>query len=226
MEHHSNDIAWRETIGDSVYVEFDADGRISLEDLDTQARGARAPPLEDRHVQRGLERHGHPERRPRPRARPAPARRARVLRLRGRGPVRGRRHAPGRRSRRPRSTPSSSPSTSSSAGPRTPGLLVAHRRLFTNRVPAEPGGGTVLYTSPVGPPLPRRDRVARDGRHAADRPDDPGGPRVRPQGRRRRRAHGARRAGLPRPRDRARGAAATTSSSSATSRRGASASSP
>ena len=34
MEHHSNDIAWRETIGDSVYVEFDADGRISLEDLD------------------------------------------------------------------------------------------------------------------------------------------------------------------------------------------------
>ena len=33
-------------------------------------------------------------------------------------------------------------------GPRTPGLLVANRRLFTNRVPGEPGGGTVLYTSP------------------------------------------------------------------------------
>jgi selenocysteine lyase/cysteine desulfurase len=33
-------------------------------------------------------------------------------------------------------------------GPRTPGLLVADRKLFTNRVPAEPGGGTVLYTSP------------------------------------------------------------------------------
>jgi selenocysteine lyase/cysteine desulfurase len=33
-------------------------------------------------------------------------------------------------------------------GPRTPGLLVANRKLFTNRVPAEPGGGTVLYTSP------------------------------------------------------------------------------
>jgi selenocysteine lyase/cysteine desulfurase len=34
-------------------------------------------------------------------------------------------------------------------GPRTPGLLVADRRLFTNRVPSEPGGGTVLYTSPT-----------------------------------------------------------------------------
>jgi len=34
-------------------------------------------------------------------------------------------------------------------GPRTPGLLVANRRLFTNRVPSEPGGGTVLYTSPT-----------------------------------------------------------------------------
>ena len=36
MEHHSNDIAWRETIGDSVYVDFDAAGRISVEDLDAK----------------------------------------------------------------------------------------------------------------------------------------------------------------------------------------------
>ena len=34
-------------------------------------------------------------------------------------------------------------------GPRTPGLLVARRDLFSNRVPSEPGGGTVLYTSPT-----------------------------------------------------------------------------
>jgi selenocysteine lyase/cysteine desulfurase len=32
-------------------------------------------------------------------------------------------------------------------GPRTPGLLVAAPRLFSNRVPSEPGGGTVLYTT-------------------------------------------------------------------------------
>lgn len=34
-------------------------------------------------------------------------------------------------------------------GPGTPGLLVAKRHLFTNRVPAVPGGGTVMYVNPV-----------------------------------------------------------------------------
>ena len=33
-------------------------------------------------------------------------------------------------------------------GPQAPGLLVANRRLFRSRVPVEPGGGTVIYTSP------------------------------------------------------------------------------
>ncbi|MBN1336501.1 MAG: aminotransferase class V-fold PLP-dependent enzyme [Deltaproteobacteria bacterium] len=33
-------------------------------------------------------------------------------------------------------------------GPQAPGLLVADRSLFRGRVPVEPGGGTVLYTSP------------------------------------------------------------------------------
>lgn len=34
-------------------------------------------------------------------------------------------------------------------GPGTPGILVAKRQLFTNRVPASPGGGTVAYVNPV-----------------------------------------------------------------------------
>lgn len=34
-------------------------------------------------------------------------------------------------------------------GPGTPGVLVARRELFTNRVPAIPGGGTVAYVNPV-----------------------------------------------------------------------------
>ena len=34
MEHHSNDITWRETIAETVYVDFDAHGRVSLEHLD------------------------------------------------------------------------------------------------------------------------------------------------------------------------------------------------
>jgi selenocysteine lyase/cysteine desulfurase len=34
-------------------------------------------------------------------------------------------------------------------GPGTPGVLVARRELFRNRVPTDPGGGTVLYVNPV-----------------------------------------------------------------------------
>ena len=32
-------------------------------------------------------------------------------------------------------------------GPGTPGVLVARRELFRNRVPAAPGGGTVAYVN-------------------------------------------------------------------------------
>jgi selenocysteine lyase/cysteine desulfurase len=35
-------------------------------------------------------------------------------------------------------------------GPGTPGILVAKRKLFQNRVPTSPGGGTVAYVSPAG----------------------------------------------------------------------------
>ncbi|MGH2512098.1 MAG: aminotransferase class V-fold PLP-dependent enzyme, partial [Candidatus Limnocylindrales bacterium] len=35
-------------------------------------------------------------------------------------------------------------------GPGTPGLLVARRELFRNRVPTSPGGGTVAYVNPTG----------------------------------------------------------------------------
>ncbi len=34
-------------------------------------------------------------------------------------------------------------------GPGTPGVLVARRKLFTNRVPVVPGGGTVWYVNPT-----------------------------------------------------------------------------
>src|SRR5262249_26995230 len=35
-------------------------------------------------------------------------------------------------------------------GPGTPGVLVAKRRLFRNRVPSVPGGGTVTFVTPRG----------------------------------------------------------------------------
>ncbi len=147
MEHHSNDIAWRETIGDSVYVEFDADGRISLEDLDRKLAAHAHRPwkigtfsaasnvtgiLNDVHgLARVLHRHGA----------------LAFFDYAAAGPyVDVDMH------------PAGDPGAALDAvffsvhkflgGPRTPGILVAHRRLFTNRVPAEPGGGTVLYTSP------------------------------------------------------------------------------
>jgi selenocysteine lyase/cysteine desulfurase len=146
MEHHSNDIAWRETIGDSVYVEFEPDGRISLEDLDRKLAAHAHRPwkigtfsaasnvtgiLNDVHgLARVLHRHGA----------------LAFFDFAAAGPyVDVDMH------------PAGDPTAALDAtffsvhkflgGPRTPGLLVAHRRLFTNRVPAEPGGGTVLYTS-------------------------------------------------------------------------------
>jgi selenocysteine lyase/cysteine desulfurase len=147
MEHHSNDIAWRETIGNSVYVDFDPDGRISAEDLDRKLRAVAhrrwkigtfsaasnvTGILNDVHaLARVLHRHG------------AWA----FFDFAAAGPY---------------VDIDMHPVADSDGGldavffsvhkflggPRTPGLLVANRRLFTNRVPAEPGGGTVLYTSP------------------------------------------------------------------------------
>lgn len=147
MEHHSNDIAWRETIGDSVYVEFDAEGRISLEDLDRKLAAHAHRPwkigtfsaasnvtgiLNDVHgLARVLHRHGA----------------LAFFDFAAAGPyVDVDMHPAG-------DTAAALDAVFFSVhkflgGPRTPGLLVAHRRLFTNRVPAEPGGGTVLYTSP------------------------------------------------------------------------------
>ncbi len=147
MEHHSNDIAWRETIGDSVYVDFDEHGRISVDDLAAKLGRYASRPwkigtfsaasnvtgiLNDVHaLARVLHAHG------------AWA----FFDFAAAGPyVDVDMH------------PEGDPGAALDAtffsvhkflgGPRTPGLLVANRRLFTNRVPAEPGGGTVLYTSP------------------------------------------------------------------------------
>jgi selenocysteine lyase/cysteine desulfurase len=147
MEHHSNDIAWRETIGDTVYVDFDSEGRISVEDLDRKLeqyrdRAWKIGTFSAASNVTGILNPCHDL--------------AKVLHRYGAwaffdyaaaGPyVDVDMH------------PENDPEAYFDAiffsvhkflgGPRTPGLLVANRSLFTNRVPAEPGGGTVLYTSP------------------------------------------------------------------------------
>lgn len=152
MEHHSNDISWRETIAETVYVPYDAHGRVSPEHLDALLAGYADRPVKigtfsaasnvtgirnDVHaLARVLHRHG------------AWA----FFDFAAAGPYVDIAMHPKGRDGRP------DPEAALDAvflsvhkflgGPRSPGLLVANRRLFSNRVPVEPGGGTVLYTAP------------------------------------------------------------------------------
>ncbi len=152
MEHHSNDITWRETIAETVYVPFDAHGRASAEHLDALlSQYADRPNLigtfsaasnvtgvrNDVHaLARVLHRHG------------AWA----FFDFAAAGPyVDIDMHPAGADG-----TPDEAAALDAVflsvhkflGGPRSPGLLVANRKLFSNRVPSEPGGGTVLYTAP------------------------------------------------------------------------------
>lgn len=152
MEHHSNDISWRETIAETVYVPFDAHGRVCPEQLDALLAGYADRPVKigtfsaasnvtgirnDVHaLARVLHRHG------------AWA----FFDFAAAGPYVDIDLHPAGADGRP------DPDAALDAvflsvhkflgGPRAPGLLVANRRLFSNRVPVEPGGGTVLYTAP------------------------------------------------------------------------------
>lgn len=151
MEHHSNDITWRETIGETEYVHFDAHGRISVEDLDAALGRHRDRPLKIGTFSAASNVTG---------IRNDCAALARVLHHHGAyaffdyaaaGPYVDIDMHP----RGPDGRPD--PDAAMDAvflsvhkflgGPRAPGLLIANRKLFSNRVPAEPGGGTVLYTS-------------------------------------------------------------------------------
>lgn len=153
MEHHSNDITWRETIAETVYVDFDAHGRISAEHLDAALGRYRDRPLRIGTFSAASNVTG---------IRNDCAALARVLHRHGAlaffdfaasGPYVDIDLHP----RRPDGSPD--PEAALDAvflsthkflgGPRSPGLLIAKRSLFSNRVPVEPGGGTVLYVSPT-----------------------------------------------------------------------------
>jgi selenocysteine lyase/cysteine desulfurase len=153
MEHHSNDITWRETIGETVYVDFDAHGRISADDLDARLAKYADRPYKigtfsaasnvtgirnDCHaLARVLHRHGA----------------LAFFDYAASGPYVEIDMHP----QDARGAPDSAAALDAVflsvhkflGGPRAPGLLIGNRRLFSNRVPAEPGGGTVLYTSPT-----------------------------------------------------------------------------
>jgi selenocysteine lyase/cysteine desulfurase len=153
MEHHSNDITWRETIAETVYIDFDAHGRISAEHLDAQLARYADRPLRIGTFSAASNVTG---------IRNDCAALARVLHRHGAlaffdfaasGPYvdidlhpRGADGAPDAAAALDAVFLSTHKFL---GGPRSPGLLIARRALFSNRVPVEPGGGTVLYVSPT-----------------------------------------------------------------------------
>ena len=156
-EHHSNELPWRESIADVITIPEDVDGRIDLARLEAELIAHADRPLrigsfsaasnvtgilsDTRAISVLLHRHGalsfwdfaaaapyvEVEMAPR---RPAPD----------------------------GSTDESALDTKDAVvisphkligGPGTPGILVARRDLFRNRVPTVPGGGTVAYVNPT-----------------------------------------------------------------------------
>jgi selenocysteine lyase/cysteine desulfurase len=155
-EHHSNELPWRESIADVVTIPEDADGRIDLARLEAElvrhaGRALRIGSFsaasnvtgilsDTRAVSVLLHRHGalsfwdFAAAAPYVEMEMAP-------------------HRPG-----PDGSPDEAELDTKDAvfisphkligGPGTPGVLVARRDLFRNRVPTVPGGGTVAYVNP------------------------------------------------------------------------------
>src|SRR3954452_24913571 len=147
FEHHSNEVPWRETVADVVTIHEDADGHIDQEELAEQLEKYADRPVRigafsaasnvtgivsDTHgISELLHEHGalafwdfaaaapyvHIEMAA-PEGRPLASKDAMFL------------------------TPHKF-----IGGPSTPGVLVARRELFANRVPDAPGGGTVAYVN-------------------------------------------------------------------------------
>ncbi len=146
-EHHSNEIPWRESIADVVTIGEDADGHVDLDELDAALAAHAGRPLligsfsaasnvtgiltDVAAVSRLLHRHGAL-------AFWDYAAAAPYVAIEMGSPGEGGTHL---------DAVFLSPHKLI-GGPGTPGILVARRELFTNRVPDVPGGGTVAYVSP------------------------------------------------------------------------------
>jgi selenocysteine lyase/cysteine desulfurase len=151
-EHHSNELPWRESIADVVTIREDAGGRVDLRHLEEELRRHAARPLkigsfsaasnvtgivtDVERVATVLHRHGALscwdyaaagpylpiDMNPSPGARDGHLAYKDAVFLSPHKFV---------------------------GGPGTPGVLVAKRSLFRNRVPSVPGGGTILFVSPT-----------------------------------------------------------------------------
>ncbi len=146
-EHHSNEISWRETIADVVTIHEDADGLIDQEELAEQLEKYAERPLkigsfsaasnvtgivsDTFGISELLHRHGALSFWDFAAAAPY---------------VRIEMTAPADRPLAYKDAIFLSPHKFI-GGPSTPGVLVARRELFANRVPDVPGGGTVAYVN-------------------------------------------------------------------------------
>jgi selenocysteine lyase/cysteine desulfurase len=159
-EHHSDELPWRESIADVIVIGEDANGRIDLARLESALRETDGRPLrigsfsaasnvtgilsDTRAISILLHRHGALS----------------FWDFAAAGPYVEIEMDPRR------AAPAGSTEPDGDAdldykdaivvsphkfigGPGTPGVLVARRELFRNRVPTSPGGGTVAYVNPL-----------------------------------------------------------------------------
>ena len=153
-EHHSNELPWRESIADVVTIGEDQDGRIDLGSLERSLQAYADRPLrigafsaasnvtgilsDTRAISVMLHRHGALS----------------IWDFAAAAPYVEVEMEPHRDGPAPddalldyKDAVVLSPHKFI-GGPGTPGILVARRELFRNRVPAAPGGGTVAYVNP------------------------------------------------------------------------------
>ena len=149
-EHHSNELPWRESIAGVVVIGEDADGHIDTGDLEAPLRRYPSRPLRIGSFSAASSVTG---------ILTDTSRVASLLHAHGALsfwdyaaagpylPVRMAETVPGRGDHKdavflsPRKFP---------GGPQAPGVLVVRRDLVRNRVPTQPGGGTVAFVDPLG----------------------------------------------------------------------------
>ncbi len=151
-EHHSNELPWRESIADVVTIPEDRDGRIDLERLEEELIRHADRPLrigsfsaasnvtgiisDTRAISVLLHRHGARSFWDFAAAAPYVE-------------VQMSPHRPGPDADLDYKDAVFISPHKFIGGPGTPGVLVARRELFRNRVPTVPGGGTVAYVNPT-----------------------------------------------------------------------------
>jgi len=157
-EHHSNELPWRESIADVVTIDEDADGMIDLALLERELGAYADRPLRIGSFSAASNVTGI-----------GSDVRAVTAMLHAHGALAFWDYAAAGPYVKIDMTPADDPALAIDAiflsphkfigGPGTPGVLVAKRTLFANRVPTMPGGGTVHY---VGP---RHHRYLEDPTH-------------------------------------------------------------